>query len=135
MVWFCSSMCFGTRVVWDFWWVCDPMIETESLLKLTPLGNSNDKSNKYWILSFFPLVLVLFVYEVCLSCSILIWLSGFKVFCSFLVCISFLDIEIEVSSLVFLLNNIAKPMIHIICEHPLNFGCNLCNSIRVWNCK
>ena len=62
------------------------------------------QSNKYWILSFFPLVLVLFVYEVCLSCSILIWLSGFKVFRSFLVCISFLDIEIEVSSLVFLLH-------------------------------
>ena len=53
-------MCFGTRVVWDFWWVCDPVVETESLLKLTPLGNSSDKSNKYWILSFFPLVLVLF---------------------------------------------------------------------------
>ena len=72
-------------------------------------------------------MLVLFVYEVCLSCSILIWLSGFKVFHLFLVCISFLDIEIEVSSLVFLLNNIAKPIIHIICEHPLNFGCNLFN--------
>ena len=49
-------------------------------------------------------MLVLFVYEVCLSCSILIGLSGFKVFRSFLVCISFLDIEIEVSSLVFLLH-------------------------------
>lgn len=27
--------------------LCDPVAETESLLKLTPPGNSIDKSNKY----------------------------------------------------------------------------------------